>query len=388
MLCGGNRVFGMETMALSVATGLQARGHHVSIIANAWNDGTFPARLRAAELPYDTIFLGRISKSFNRNSLLETGAALKHLFGARRRCAKLLAAAAPDVVIVYNRDWIVLTESIIRQYPVVFHVHELASSRIAKLLYRRADSAIDAYVAVSRSIQARLAAIGIDRGKLHLAYNGIPRPTVHREPRYRDGRPTIGIVGQVGEWKGHEDLLDALEIVKNRGIHLECRVFGSGDPSYVEQLRVRAARLEIDELISWEGYVADRSTIYDAIDVCVVPSRVEEAFGLVAVEAAMYGIPVIASKRGGLEEIVEDGRTGFLVAAKNPEELAGRIELLATNPELRARLGKAGSERAREFFTTDSMVSAIERTCWDVSSRSSHGRSAFPPHQRAESNRD
>jgi glycosyltransferase involved in cell wall biosynthesis len=388
MLCGGNRVFGMETMALSVAIGLRARGHDVSVIANGWNDGVFPARLREAGLPYDTIFLGRISKSLNRRSLVETGAALKHLIGARRRCAELLAAAAPDVIIVYNRDWIVLTESILRRYPVVFHVQELASSRIAKLLYRRADSAIDAYVAASRNLQARLAEIGIDRRKLRIAHNGIPDAAPPRELEPRIRRSSIGIVGQVGEWKGHEDLLDALAIVRKRGTSVTCRVFGTGDPSYLEHLRAQAARLEIDDLISWEGYVRDRSTIYDAIDVCVVPSRFEEPFGLVAVEAAMHGIPVVASRCGGLEEIVEDERTGFLVTPRNAAELADRIELLANNPELRVRLGTAGIERAREFFTTDSMVSAIEQACRDVwASRSSGDRSVASRHQHAESNR-
>src|SRR5690242_11158331 len=94
-----------------------------------------------------------------------------------------------------------------------------------------------------------------------------------------------------------------------------------------------------------------------------MPSRVEEAFGLVAAEAAMRGIPVVVSERGALPEIVVDGETGFVVAAEDPNALADRIEVLIDNPGLRRNFGLAAKARARAEFSAERMIVEIEAIC-------------------------
>jgi spore coat protein SA len=91
-----------------------------------------------------------------------------------------------------------------------------------------------------------------------------------------------------------------------------------------------------------------------AADIAVVPSKPGEAFGLVNVEAMASGLPVVASRVGGIVEVVEDGVTGYLVDPSNMEaELLDRIGGLARDPELRRRMGEAGRRRVEEKFTWD-----------------------------------
>ncbi len=84
-----------------------------------------------------------------------------------------------------------------------------------------------------------------------------------------------------------------------------------------------------------------------------MPSICFESFGLVVVEAMSYGLPVIASRIGGIPEIVEDGVTGFLFEPGNADELAEKMKLLWENPELCRQMGKAGREKAIREYSED-----------------------------------
>ena len=83
----------------------------------------------------------------------------------------------------------------------------------------------------------------------------------------------------------------------------------------------------------------------------VMPTVYFESFGIAAVEATAMGLPVVASRVGGLAEIVEDGRTGFLVKPGDAVELAGAVQRLMDSPDMRARMGQAGRRRAVEHFS-------------------------------------
>ena len=90
------------------------------------------------------------------------------------------------------------------------------------------------------------------------------------------------------------------------------------------------------------------ATYYRAADVCLVPSR-SESFGLVALEAAACGTPVVAAAVGGLQTLVDDGTTGYLVEGGDPEAFAARTSELVADPERSARMGAAASVLARRY---------------------------------------
>ena len=177
-------------------------------------------------------------------------------------------------------------------------------------------------------------------------------------------------MGQVAPNKGHCLLIKAAEILRQRGIAFEVLVYGSGDLEYATKLKHRLAEAGLSNAWRWMGYERDQQMIYESIDLCVMPSQVEEAFGMVAAEASAYGLPVIASRMGGLREIVEEGVTGFLLDPSDANSFAAKVELLAENPALAKAMGEAGRQRILANFTVEKMVAEFEALFREITTKS------------------
>jgi D-inositol-3-phosphate glycosyltransferase len=159
--------------------------------------------------------------------------------------------------------------------------------------------------------------------------------------------PLILYVGRLAPIKGLETLLDALALLARRGRRVRLVVVG-GDADEPQDgheagLRARIKTLGIGDLVSFAGPQPQETlrTHYVAADVTVLPSHYE-SFGMVALEAMACGSPVVASRVGGLTTTVRDGVTGFLVAEGDVNALAGRLETLLGDADLRWRLGREG----------------------------------------------
>lgn len=362
ILCAGSRVFGLEVMALTLARGLVAHGHEVFVLASGWNDGEFLRRLRAEGVQHDILHFGKISKSLRPQALRWTLDALWHVPGARRRLASHLRAFAPDVVISYNRDWMILAAPMLSGQRTIFHAHELPTlSTASRVVYRVISDSSRLIVAVSEHVGTRLRELGVPEDRTAVIYNGLDgADDLEEVQRPVRTTPTIGIIGQIAPWKGHDDLLDALSILRQAGHTFQCVVIGTGDPTYTQMLKDKAAHLNLLESISWRGYISDANTAFGEMDICVAPSRVEESFGLVPVEAALRRIPVVAARSGALSEIVVDGVTGYLTEPADSGALASRLATLLADADLRDRLGEAARSYASQRFRASRMVDGFE----------------------------
>lgn len=132
-----------------------------------------------------------------------------------------------------------------------------------------------------------------------------------------------------------------------------------GDGPGLEGLKRLRSKLASRDDIVLTGYREDAREIFGASDLCVVPSRWAEAFGLAALEPMAWGVPVIASRIGGLPEVVLDGQTGRLVPPDDPDALANAMAELLANPRERERLGYAGRIRARDCFGMDRQIDEL-----------------------------
>jgi glycosyltransferase involved in cell wall biosynthesis len=357
-VCGGSYVSGMEIVELAIMRGLAARGRRVHVLVNGWNDGDFPARLEAAGIPYTVAFTGKLTVSPRRLDWMAD--TLRHWPGARRTVRALIARLEPDVVVVCNRDSLVLLAGLFSNALVAYHVHEAAApTAMARRWTRVLRRLADRFLAVSEFVRRRLIETGVPPGQISVVMNGValpePAPSVF-EPSERV--PVVGICGQVGPWKGHDDLLEALGQVRERGIPFEFRIYGRGDDRYVETLRARIQELDIPA--RWMGFEADRDRMYAALDVLAVPSRIEETFGMTAAEAGAYGLPVAATRTGGLLEVVVHGETGLLVPPGDPDALADALATLLTNHAYREQLGQAARSRVLTQFQEEHMVDRFE----------------------------
>ncbi|MDI6812222.1 MAG: glycosyltransferase [Desulfitobacteriaceae bacterium] len=138
------------------------------------------------------------------------------------------------------------------------------------------------------------------------------------------------------------------------------RIAGEGPES--KRLGRLAKRLGIEDKVEWPGFIPNREVarFYQELDVVVVPSY-QESFGVTAVEGSACARPIIASRVGGLPEVVLDGKTGLLVTPGSVEELASAMEFLALHPEERYRLGQAGRAFAVQYYNWQDNVSEMER---------------------------
>lgn len=365
-LCGGSYVSGMELIELSIMKGLADRGHAIHCIASAWNNGDFISRLERAKIPWSTAFTGKITLSPRLRHFGWTLDALRKVRGARRMVGSTLAGFRPDIVVACNRDAVLLLGKSLSRYPIVFHSHEAPDlnwrSRMAMALL---DNRIHHYVGVSDAVRERLMALGIDRARVSVIRNGIP-PTDHAQPA-RGGRPfTIGICGQIGPWKGHADVVEALAILRREGVTVRCLVFGNGNAGFVESLRQRVAQYGISDYLEWRGFVQDQDAIYRELDVLVVPSRHSDPLPTVALEAGIRGIPVVATRKGGLPEIIVDGVTGLLVDSDNPLQIARAVKMLAHNPDQVKQMGMSARNRIITHFAPERMIKEHEAQLHEV----------------------
>jgi D-inositol-3-phosphate glycosyltransferase len=185
-------------------------------------------------------------------------------------------------------------------------------------------------------------------------FRPISRSAARKQLGIGDGERILLFVGRVEPLKGIDILLGAAARLEVEG-DSDCFVMvvggdASAPSGELAHLRGLASELGIAERVSFLGAIDHEQLplYYNAADVCVVPSFYE-SFGLVALEAMACGIPVVASRVGGLRGTVRDGETGYLIPWRCPEPFAERLELLMANEELRRAFGVAAREAVERY---------------------------------------
>ena len=216
---------------------------------------------------------------------------------------------------------------------------------------RRADG----LVACSAAVLAELSEILLSAAeRCRLVYNGVPIPARAPSPPVVTP-PRLLVVSRLAPEKGVDTALTAFARV--RSAFPGARLVIGGDGPERERLRQRADDLGVGDAVDFPGRVAPAEVLglLDAASLVLVPSRAE-AFGLVAIEAALMQRPVVASRVGGLREVVADGLTGLLVSAGDAGAMAeAAIALLGDEARCR-RLGLAARARAQTLFSHDRYV--------------------------------
>lgn len=178
---------------------------------------------------------------------------------------------------------------------------------------------------------------------------GVPAPVLN-------GRgPVLGTLGRLTEEKGHRWLLDAFAEFRRRHPGAVLAIGGEGPEE--PALRSGSRQRGIEEAVRFEGFVGDVNAFLARIDVYVQPSYYE-GLGLSVVEAMAAARPVVATRVGGLLDVVEEGLTGHLVEPDDVAGLAAALERIVAEPERARAMGRRGRERALAEFGVDRMVRA------------------------------
>lgn len=310
---------GTERHCLTLIRGLVARGHEVTLVSP---EGPALATLDGcAHLPF-----ARWDRDLR--------AGVKSFLSALR-------SIDADVVHVHAAAELVWAARWSGKTPVVFTVHGF-HGRGAHLSYALARWAM-------RSARRSICVSEAERRLLpgaKVIHNGVEDPGFTPYP----ANGVVGYVGRLEPSKGVDVLIAS-------GVRPLLIV---GEGSGRADLEAKA-----DSQVTFTGPRRDAVSLMAGCDVIAVPSR-QEPFGLVAIEAAAVGRPVVASAVGGLKEIVVDGETGFLVPPEDPAALAAAIGRLRDDPALAVRLGLAGRRRYLDLFSAARMIEATEAVYRDV----------------------
>jgi len=251
--------------------------------------------------------------------------------------------------------------------PTVAHCHDLLGTGwIDRMLLIAQRILMDRVIAVSGSVRDRFLHSGTNPDQIRVIENGIDlarftpgSSSISRaEVSIPEAQTVIGVIGMFDPVKGHVHLLEALRQLQARGVTgLCCLVAGEG--RLEADLKEYARAAGIEPMVRFLGYRRDIPDLLGLMDMVVMPS-LRESFGLVALEAMAMKVPVIASRIGGLEEVVEHEKTGLLVPPGDAAALAEAIRTLAEDPEMRRNMGEAGRHRVEQCFGLDSTVRRIE----------------------------
>jgi glycosyltransferase involved in cell wall biosynthesis len=260
--------------------------------------------------------------------------------------AAALRADRPRLVHLHvggrSRLWLIRALSSAKR---IAHLHGAYAEDGAPVQLEPFVRGTDAAIATSRAVAA---AAG---GQVTVVYPGVEIPEPKTAPEHRGA--VIGGVGRLEPVKGWAALLEAVAMLRTR--HPELRVDLAGSGTCEKRLRALAERLGITGSVCFLDWQKDVVALHRRWQLMVQPS-IHEGFGLAALEGMAAGLPVVASATGGLPELVDDGRTGFLVPLDDVGTLAERVSMLLDDDALRSRMGQAARDRAREHFTVAEMT--------------------------------
>ena len=318
--------------------------------------------------------------SFRENRLRHLYRFLRTLHTRCRALEELIAGQGVELVYTNTVTCIEGAIAALRtRKPHVWHIHEciLRNGDLVPLLPYRLLCAAVGFLSRSIIFCSRTAARDYPAfpGKASVVHNGLPVPPLRnrraahsgaeRELGIEAGAKIVAVVAALAPHKDHLTFLAAAERVARRVEKAIFLIVGSGSERYTRTIRRRIADLRLDSQVRLLGWRDDIQDLLAAIDVLVISSR-QESFGLTAIEALAMETPVVATRCGGPEEVVEDGVTGLLVPVKDPLAMADAIESLLLDPKLARRLGENGRNHVSEHFGADRYVHGIQRIIQDT----------------------
>lgn len=232
--------------------------------------------------------------------------------------------------------------------------HALKTRLAVKVAYAMASRVI----AVSRSVQNAILQAGeAPARKIVQIYNPVELPSAEAVPRNMEEPLRIAFVGRLEPVKNARSLVEAM-------LHLPadipCRLFIVGDGSERPAIQQFIRAHGLQDTVTLTGFEANPNTLLASCHLYVQPSRTE-GLGIALIEAMGCGLPALATARGGMAEIVEDGVNGWLIASSDPRDIAAAIDRAARlHPLQLADIGKAARRSVEDRFDPASYLQAIE----------------------------
>lgn len=343
-------IYGGEVSSLAFMRGIKRLGHKVSFVSP---EGAYLER--AKKVTSDTFVIPsmQFSKSFHLAPKL-----LKSVVGVRSQLKKWFAKERPDILHATSLKAMVYC-SFVGHKNIIWHHHDiLPDSKVNRLWVRFLSGKAKKILVPSAATKQSLISMGVAGDQVIVLNNGFSLDAWHSRPNRKGNRILVSLVGELSHRKGIdrlEKICVELERLGKLG-DVDFQVVGGelSEPEYAAQVRLDLKRFPITFL----GRREDVAEILQGTDVLLVPSR-QDPYPTVIIEAALSGVPTVASSVGGIPEMIKKGETGFL--ASTEKEMAEALVRL-----LDRSFWSEASVAAREFGETNFDIAKLAKQLEEI----------------------
>lgn len=344
-------------------------------------DGTFRTALEQQNIPVQVLTTESISVR-KETGLVKGVASLGQLLPIAMQAAQL--SRQFDLIYANTQKALVVgaLASLLSRRPLVYHLHDILSTdhfsptnlRLAVILANRFAAQI---IANSHATQTAFIAAGGRAEKTTVVYNGFDSTvyqldasaTPIRQQLDLENRFVVGHFSRLSPWKGQHVLIEALKHCPEEVVAVFVGDALFGEQEYVEQLQQQIKQQELQHRVRFLGFRSDIPQLMATCDLVAHTSIAPEPFGRVIVEAMLSGIPIVAAAAGGAIELVEPGKTGWLVPPADPEKLAAIINHCRQQPEQARKLADHAQRQASRRFDLSIINQKIAQSLHQVMSR-------------------
>jgi glycosyltransferase involved in cell wall biosynthesis len=342
---------GAETVFLNLIDGLDRR-RFVPHVAIGETNGWLRGELARRGVPlWPCAVKGSCNYRYLRQLLaIITGAGIdlvqSHLLGSNLYCS--LAGALSRTPVVSTFHGFVDTGVAERFLPLKLRLVNSGSSRI---------------VFVSDHLAGHYRQLAGENGKYHTIYNGVDLSrftpgrddSLRRELGVGKDQWLIGTIGNIRPAKGYEFFLRAARRIVDQQPGCRFVIVGEGAGEGLRRLHDLRQQLGLQEMVHFAGFRGDTVTVLHNFDLYLLSSS-SEGFSIACLEAMACGLPVVATRSGGPEEIIGDGDDGLLVPPASPEAMAGAVLKLLGNPERRGQIAARAIDTVTRRFALQTML--------------------------------
>lgn len=347
---------GIESHSDTLASLLSRRGHKVSLAC--WAEGSV------------ALDEGRITLPSRRITIRNSGD-VPAIF----RLAGILRRQSIDVIIANagREYWPAAVAALLTGRKTIFIRHQ--TDPLKGTTVALANRYVHGLVAVSGAVRASLEQRGIRPEKIRIIHNcvstrrfnpsAVSRDEARLELGIGDEEMVVGTVAKLHRGKGVYEMLSAVAELTDSFPGIKLLFVGDGPEK--NGLREETERRSLGDKVIFAGVRRDVERMYAAMDIFVLPSTCEEAFGMVLIEAMSMSRPVIGTTVGGIPDIIRDGVDGLLVPPGDAGAIAAAVRRLISDTALRAKISEEGRRTVEARFSEEVMAEQFDRLLRDVS---------------------
>jgi glycosyltransferase involved in cell wall biosynthesis len=356
--CGSRSWGGLEMQVVVECTELMSRGHEVALLchpksrleqeAKQANLETLPLELRATSYP---VALGTLRRFLTR----------RHIEIINAQLSQDLSGLVPAAIFIPTPPSIILTKRVGSFISKKDEFH--------RWLYRHVALVISVSEVIRKNV---IDTCPIDADRVVTLFDGVDldrfdpdrvdRMAFRQELGIREGEFVIGMVGRFSPGKGHEEFIDAANMIHSRSPEIKFVVVGEpsrGEDEYGKGICERGKILADKGAMIFTGFRTDIPEVMAALDILAFPSHAE-AFGDVLIEAMAMKLPIVSTNCDGVIEIVVDEETGIQVPPRDAPALSSALARLVQDEQLRRSLGEAGRRRVEKMFDLKQRTDTLE----------------------------